>query len=281
MTNFLAGQLQILNSFLAAGIAVTAFSLLLYTLTFNLKDNVARSVALILVFVDIVFVSEALGSVASNLERLEFWLRIQWLGIIFLPVSYLHFSDALLATTGRPSRGRRRWLNRIFFVVTLGFFAALPMGYLVGPLVPNVEPAPHLQRTTLTWIFSLFYLLAMLISGFNFYRAYNRTVTSTSRRRMFYLVVGALAPALGSYPYLLFGSGVASKFPLLFWILVTLGNLFVTFLLVLMAYATAFFGVAWPDRVIKRRLFKWLLRGPVTASTVLIITTILRRITLK
>jgi hypothetical protein len=44
-----------------------------------------------------------------------------------------------------------------------------------------------------------------------------------------------------------------------------------------MAYAVAFFGVPWPDRVVKRRLFKWLMRGPVTASTVLAITTIVRR----
>jgi hypothetical protein len=44
-----------------------------------------------------------------------------------------------------------------------------------------------------------------------------------------------------------------------------------------MAYAVAFFGVSWPDRVVKRRLFKWLMRGPVTASTVLAITTLVRR----
>ena len=44
-----------------------------------------------------------------------------------------------------------------------------------------------------------------------------------------------------------------------------------------MAYAVAFFGVSWPDRVVKRRLFKWLMRGPVTASSVLALTTIVRR----
>jgi hypothetical protein len=44
-----------------------------------------------------------------------------------------------------------------------------------------------------------------------------------------------------------------------------------------MAYSVAFFGVSWPDRVVKRRLFKWLMRGPVTASTVLAITTLVRR----
>jgi hypothetical protein len=190
----------------------------------------------------------------------------------------MHFSDALLATTGRPSRGRRLMLIRLMVVVSFGFLLALPANYLVGSLVPEAQPAPHLQRTWLTWIFSLFYLAAMLVSWVNFWRAFKRTVTSTSRRRMSYLIAGALAPALGSYPYLLFGSDLASRAPLLFWITVTLSNLLVTVLLVLMAYAVAFFGVPWPDRVVKRRLFKWFMRGPVTASTVLVVTTIFRRI---
>jgi hypothetical protein len=44
-----------------------------------------------------------------------------------------------------------------------------------------------------------------------------------------------------------------------------------------MAYAVAFFGVSWPDRVIKSRLFKWIMRGPVTASMTLALMTIVRR----
>jgi hypothetical protein len=44
-----------------------------------------------------------------------------------------------------------------------------------------------------------------------------------------------------------------------------------------MAYAVAFFGVSWPDRVIKSRLFKWILRGPVTASVALGLMTLVRR----
>jgi hypothetical protein len=39
----------------------------------------------------------------------------------------------------------------------------------------------------------------------------------------------------------------------------------------------AFFGVSWPDRVIKSRLFKWIMRGPVTASTALALMTLVRR----
>jgi hypothetical protein len=278
MYEFLTVSLQTLNSFLSAGIAITAFSLLLYALSFNLRDRVARSFALILACVVIVFVGEALSSVSKTPDQLELWLRLQWIGIIFLPETYLHFSDALLATTGRPSRGRRLLLIRLMAVVSFGFLPLLPSNLLVGQLVSHVEPAPHLQRTPLTWIFAGFYAAAMLFSWVNFWRAFKRTKTRATRRRMTYLIAGALAPALGSYPYLLFGSNFAEMAPLMFWFAVTLSNLCVTFLLVLMAYAVAFFGVPWPDRIVKRRLFKWLMRGPVTASTVLLITTVIRRL---
>ncbi|MDP2776196.1 MAG: hypothetical protein Q8O48_01010, partial [Anaerolineales bacterium] len=36
-------------------------------------------------------------------------------------------------------------------------------------------------------------------------------------------------------------------------------------------------GVSWPDRVIKSRLVKWIMRGPVTASAALALMTIVRR----
>jgi hypothetical protein len=55
-------------------------------------------------------------------------------------------------------------------------------------------------------------------------------------------------------------------------------NLLVGGLIILMAYAVAFFGVSWPDRVVKSRLFKWIMRGPVTASITLGVMTIVRRI---
>jgi hypothetical protein len=278
MYNVILTSLQTLNELLTAGIAITAFSLLLYALSFNLRDRVARSFAIILLCVVTVFVAEALGSVADTPNQLEFWLQTQWLGIVFLPATYLHFSDALLATTGRPSRGRRRMAVRLTYLLSLAFLATLPLSLLVGPLVNEPGTVPHLQRTALTWVFTLFYAAIMVLSWINFWRAHKRTVTSTSRRRMSYLLAGALAPALGSYPYLLFGSGIAAGRPLLFWSLVTLSNLMVSALLIVMAYAVAFFGIPWPDRVVKRRLFKWLMRGPVTASTVLAITTVIRRL---
>jgi len=266
-----------INELLTAGIAITAFSLLLYALSFNLRDRVARSFAIILLCIVFVSVGDALASNSSTASQLEFWMRIQWIGISFLPPAYLHFSDALLETTGRPSRGRRRRLVWVLYIVSFGFVLTLPTDWLVGPLVDDVGSIPHLQKTSLTWVFALYYVAAISLSGVNFWRAYRRTVTRTSRRRMRYLLLGALAPVLGSYPFLLFGSNLAINHPLLFWLAATLSNMLVSVLLVLMAYAVAFFGVSWPDRVVKRRLFKWLMRGPITALVILALVTVVNR----
>jgi hypothetical protein len=275
MYNLLVNSLQIFNEFLTAGIAITAFSLLMYALSFNLRDRVARSFAMIMACMVIVYVGDAISSVSSTNVQLEFWLKVQWLGIIFIPAAYLHFSDAVLSTTGRPSRGRRRFAVRLLYFISVAFLVALLLGWLVGPL--SLELSPHLEPTWLTGIFVIFYIASLAIAWANFYRAYKRSATSASRRRMTYLIAGALAPALGAFPYLVFSSGFAANHPLAFWMIADISNILISVLLVLMAYSVAFFGVSWPDRVVKRRLFKWIMRGPVTASTTLMVTTLARR----
>src|SRR5512135_148094 len=276
MDTLLAG-IQTLNQILTAGIAITAFSLFLYALSFNLRDRVARSFAIILLCVVVVFTTEALQGKSMPDWGLELLLRLQWVGIIFLPPSYLHLSDALLVTAGRPSRGRRRLAVRLVYVVSLAFLILLVTGMLVGPLVPNGQPAPHLQRTGWTDFFTIYYMAIMVWAAGNFIRAFARMLTRSGQRRMLYLMAGATAPALGSYPYLLFGSGLAAQYPLFFWGTAFVINVLVAILIVIMAYAVAFFGVSWPDRVVKSRLFKWLLRGPVAASLALGLVTIVRR----
>ena len=276
-TNSILVGITTLNQILTAGIAISAFSLLIYALTFNLRDRVARSFAVIMASVVVIFTTEAIQSSVDTLDLVELFLRLQWLGIIFLPPAYLHLSDALLVTAGRPSRGRRRWAVRLVYLLSVGFVVIWGMGYLVGGLVSNQLPAPHLQRTIWTEIFTIYYLILMLLAGVNFIRAYQRMLTRSGRRRMLYLMAGATAPALGSYPYLLFGSSIAAENPLFFWITATLINFGVGALIITMAYAVAFFGVSWPDRVVKSRLFKWIMRGPVTASFTLAVMTIVRR----
>ena len=277
MHDLLAG-ITTLNSILTAGIAITAFSLFLYSLSFNLRDHVARSFAIILLCVVVVFTSEALQSSSTSPQSIDLFLRLEWFGIAFLPPAYLHMSDALLIITGRPARWRRD-LVRVVYVVSAGFLLLLASGLLLGPLVMNDgQPAPHLQRTLWTEIFTAYYAGIMALAWVNFIRAYRHALTHSGRRRMAYLLAGATAPALGSFPYLLYGSNLAAAHPFVFWGAATLNNLLVGALIVLMAYAVAFFGVSWPDRVVRSRLFKWLMRGPVTASVALAVMTIVRRI---
>ncbi len=276
LDGFLAG-VKTLNQILTAGIAITAFSLLIYALTFNLRDRVARSFAIILLSVVVIFTAEAIQSAVETPELVELFLRLQWLGIVFLPAAYIHLSDALLVTAGRPSRGRRRLAVRALYLVSTLFLGMLMMGELVGPLVESARAAPYLSRTIWAEVFTLYYLVAMLIAGLNFIRAYRRMLTRSGRRRMFYLMAGATAPALGSYPYLLFGSSIAEQYSVAFWSISTVINVAVGILIVVMAYAVAFFGVSWPDRVVKSRLFKWIMRGPATASLTLAVLTLVRR----
>jgi len=276
-TESLLAGIQTVNQILTAGIAITAFSLFLYALSFNLRDRVARSFALILVSLVIIFTTEALIDDTMPNWGIDLLLRLQWIGIVFLPAAYLHLSDALLVTAGRPSRGRRRLAVRLVYVISIFFLLLLTGGYLLGPLVPAGQPAPHLHRTLWTEAFTLYYVVAMVWAWVNFARAYGRMLTRSGRRRMFYLMAGATAPALGSYPYLLYGFEVAARYPLLFWSAATIINVAVGGLVVVMAYAVAFFGVSWPDRVVKSRLFKWIMRGPVTASAALGLMTVVRR----
>jgi hypothetical protein len=276
MQDLLTGIITV-NQIFTAGIAITAFSLFLYALSFNLRDRVARSFATILLCVVTVFTSEALESAAVTPLVIDLFLRLEWLGIIFLPAAYLHLSDAILVTTGQPSRGRRRLAVRLMYSISAIFILLLAYGYLLGPLEMTGQPAPYLERTVWTEAFTVYYVLVMLLAWINFGRAFGRTLTRSGRRRMFYLLAGATAPALGSFPYLLYGSSIAANYPFLFWGAATFSNLLVGGLIILMAYAVAFFGVSWPDRVVKSRLFKWIMRGPVVASLALGVMTIIRR----
>jgi hypothetical protein len=261
-----------------AGVAITAFSLLLYTAVYNIRERVVRAFILILTCVVIVYTAESIASVSELAILIDVSLKIKWVGIIFLPATYLHFADSLLTLTGRPSRGRRLWAVRFVYIFSFMLFFLIPTNILVGPYVESSLRAPHLPRTSITNLFAVYYIILMVVAGSILYRAYQRTVTKTSRRRMVYLLTGATVAAVGTFPYLTFGSELFSQIPNLFWVLVSLSDLMVGGFLVIMSYSVAFFGVSWPDRLVKSRLFKWFLRGPFAASIVLATTTIVRRL---
>lgn len=257
------------NQILASGISITAFSLLLYALTFNLRDRVARTFATLLVAVTLIYFFDVVVATTLSPTQVEIWLRLQWVGIAILPIAYLHFSDAILATTGLPSRGRRRFGVRVLYIVASGFILLANLSDMIIHDAVIESGAAHMRPGPAFPVFSVFFVGTLLWAGWNFARAYQRCQTSTTRRRMLYLMIAAAAPPLGAFPFLLVAGQTASSYSLTFWLLAISVNLAVTVLLLVMAYVVAYFGVTQPDRVVKARFFQWLLRGPVVASTLL------------
>lgn len=266
-----------ISEIIVAGISITAFSLLLFSFNYNIKDRIVRSFILIMASVVIVFTTEAFARVANNDLILELCLQLQWVGVILLPPMYLHFSDALLATTGKPSRWKRRWAIRGTYLISIFFLVLMATGNLFGELVKGVSPIAYLKPKIWTALFLVYYIIVMIMTWINFFRTYHRAATKTSKRRMTYLLMGSMAPALGSFSLLLLNSSVVTDYSQLFWITNVIINVLVGSFMVIMAYAVSFFGVNWPDRVIKSRMMRWLLRGPFTASIALAVTTMIRR----
>jgi hypothetical protein len=281
MTQGLVDILVIFNQILDAGNTITAFSLLLYGLTFNLRERVARTFALLLACMTVVYFCDVLvGSTSVAAER-SVWLRLQWLGISFVPTAYFHFSDALLAATGRPSRGRRRLVVRISYLTSAAVFAAAALTPLVAGDFALSGTTAYLRPGPLFPLFVAFWVVDTAFVGIDLWRAHERCLTRTSRRRMRYLIVGSIAPALGAFPFLMIAQPAPSAVPVIFWGAVGITSLAVAGSLIVMAYVVAYYGVSYPDRVVKGRLFQWILRGPVVASTVLAMMVIVNRLSVR
>jgi hypothetical protein len=274
----MVAPLSILNQILTAGNTITAFSLLLYALTFNLRERVARSLAVLLACVTIAYFGDVLVATSSQASETEIWLRLQWVGIAFVPAAYVQLSDALLAATGRPSRGRRSSVVWLSYILSGYFLAEAAFGDGLAGTVVVADTAMYLRPGPIFWVFTLFMLVNLSFAGVNYYRAYQRCLTRSSRRRMRYLMAGSIGPLLGSYPFLMLSGRLLIFQEVLFWGALIVINAFVTAQLILMAYSVAYFGVEIPDRVVKSRLFQWILRGPVVASTTLALTVVVNRV---
>lgn len=266
--------IRAMNQIFEAGIAITALSLFIRSLSFRLSDRVSRSFAVVLACVMVIFSGEAISGALGGGEKIVPWLQLQWVGILFLPPAFQHFSDALLETTGRPSRGRRRLLVIGSYLVSVVFLGLLVAGRLLGPVDISGGPFPYLTATVVTYGFVLYYLGSAVFSGIGIWRAYRRTRLRVSRRRITYLLIGVIFLAIGAFPYTQLGSDFAQGFPTIFTLLVILGNIGIFLVLLLMAYAVAFFGVPWPDRLVRTRLLKWVLRGPISVFMMLFLITL-------
>ena len=258
--------LEVSNQILAAAILILSFSLFVYVLTFNLHSRVGRSFAALLLGMVIVYAGDV---VLPQVDWAESWLRFQWIGIALVPAAYLHFTrSVLLAVWLRSDRHRWLWIIRGAYGLSVLFAAlALFTDILVRAPVSEV-PVSNLQPGPLFPIFTLYFLAATLWGGWTLIQARAHVRTHTARRRLGYLLWSFVAPGLGVFPYLILVSGGGSQRPDVVLVLASVANIAVGVMLVVMAYSVAYYGVFAPDRVVKRQLVYFLLRGPVVASLV-------------
>lgn len=262
MEELLQGFLSLSNETLTAAAVVVTASLLLYNLSRNLYDRVARSSSVVLACVTIAYTCDVFLSLDPSRQAHEATLRLQWIGISVLPAAMFHLSDALLATTGLPSRGRRRRIIRILYAISTAFIVAAAFTNIL--IQPVFEAGTvGLRGSALLPVFLLYFALATGIAFINVQRARDRCLTRDTRRRMGYLQFAMFTPAFGVFPYsILLGPG--QEHSLIALLLVNASNVIVILMLLFLAYPLAFFGSRIPDRVVKTELLQFVLRGPAT-----------------
>jgi hypothetical protein len=251
------------NDVLTAGIGATALALALYLLFYNRQSRVALTFVGLLSCVVFVYLVDLLLTDVTDLAAAEVLLRVQWFGIALTPPLYLEFVRAIRLLVLRDRFPQ--WLRPISFAVG-GFTALLAVftDFVVRGTVLE-SGANHLRPGPLFYPFALVFAFVALGGLRQILLARRRCYTRTARRRMAYLSISFVAPAMGVFPYLLL-SGWPSVLPAeVLYIFLIVGNVAVGAMLALLAYSVAFFGTLMPDRVIKHRMVRFLLRGPVTA----------------
>jgi hypothetical protein len=273
----LTALIVFVNSLLSIGIAVTAFALLIYIIRYNWRSPVARAFSVLLTCVMFVSMGDAVIYRVVDPVWIERWLRLQWLGIALVPAAYLHFSDEVLRTTNSASRTRQALVISAYTVS----FAFMGLALFGDSVVSGNAPrsaAPHLQAGPLFGLYTIYTVVAVVLGFINILHARRRCLTPTSRRRMTYLLLSSTGPALAVFPYLLLSSNPAVTVPLILWLVLLAGNIFIFTMLVVMGYSVAYFGVLAPDRVVKYRLIRFLFRGPLLAIVIAAAVAVLIRI---
>ncbi len=258
------------NLVLSSALAILALSLLAYILAYNFHSGVALAFCALLACVLIVYSSDILEARVGTIAASENWLRFQWLGLAFVPAAYLHLASEVLRTTNL----RPRWwrvaivgsyiMGAILCVLAIGTDLIVRDGFYEPPI-------SRLTAGPLLWLFALYYAFTALYGVYNIYRARQRALTPTLRRRMTYLTLAFVGPAVGVFPYL---ATTTMSGRILAGVVLTLsliGNMAVAVTLVVMAYTIAYYGALTPDRVIRHRLIHYLLRGPLVAASVVVL----------
>ncbi|HOP00813.1 MAG TPA: histidine kinase N-terminal 7TM domain-containing protein [Flexilinea sp.] len=277
MINWILPIIRTISEILTASIAIASFSLLLFSLFFIQKERLARVFSLILLALSVIYTADALSLTTLSDQNQLLWQQIHWSGIIFLPATMIHFSQVILQMTGKTIRKLRKKMTAVTYIFSVIFLVLLWKNQLfygtrrVGNLGISMIPT---EKLNYFWIWLFVLLGAMLI---NFYHAFKRTRTPTSRRRMLYLIVSALGVLVGTFPLMIYGSGFLLRHELGFWLVNLIANILILLMVLLLGYSVITFCVSWSYRVVRLRLMEWILRGPVTAGLTLGLVTIIRR----
>ncbi len=270
MDAFLTDLLDLMNETLAAAIVIIALSLLLYNITRNMRDRVARASGIVLACVTWTYAGDVFLTLGPGSSIYEAILRLQWGGIALIPAAMFHLSDALLATTGLPSRGRRHAVSRIMYVIGALFALLVAFTDLVIQPAETVTEFVVMEAAPLFLVYLAFFVVGTGAAFINVNRARLRCLTRSTRRRMAYLQLAMLTPPLGIFPYgLLLPPGEVFNLGAL--LVVNLANIVVVLMLLFLAYPLSFFGSRIPDRVVKVELLRFILRGPATGVLALVI----------
>lgn len=257
------------NDVLTAGVAATAFALVLYLFFYSRESRVSSMFSGLLTCVIVVYLVDLLLANGVDPARASLFLRLQWLGIAFTPPFYIEFVRAIrqLVLEDRfPT-----WLRFASFI--LGGIVMLLAGFtnvLVSDQTISAGAA-HLRPGPFFYPFAVFFVGIALWGLRATLAARRRCYTHAARRRMAYLSISFVAPAMGVFPYLLLIGWPTVLPSAMLWVLLIVGNVAVATMLALMAYSVAFIGALTPDRVIKYRMVRFLLRGPVAAILALIV----------
>ena len=275
--SWLISALSLGNLILASANVIIGFSLLAYILTHNFRSPVARAFSALLAFIIAVYTGDILVANVISQPLTLFWLRFQWLGIAFVPAACLHFSDALLQTTNDLSSKRRLAVGASYALALVSFVLAAATDLVVRDgvslrWISHLEPGPYFG------VFTVYFFGTVLAAVVNVFRARQRCLTSTSRRRMTYLTIAIIAPGVGVFPYLLVATMSRHLSAEAVFALALIGNLGIGLMTVLSAYTVAYQGVFMPDRVIKHNLIHYLLRGPLVGSVVIFLMLVTPRV---
>ncbi len=272
----LTAALSLGNEILSSAIVLISFSLLAYFLMRNILSEVARAFCALIACVAVVYAGDvALYNVQSPSSAI-FWLKFQWIGIAFVPAAYLNFSDVLLRTTHSLSTWRRRAVVGSYMLSAVFLLLVIVTDAIVHD-ARSIQ-MPRLISGSLFGLFAVYYFTTVVAGAWNIYTARKRCLTPVLKRRLGYLAFSFLAPGLGVFPYLLAAGMPAHLSRNLFLILVGAGNLAVAFMITVMAYSVAFFGVLTPDRVVKHNLVHYLLRGPLVGTCVIVLALVIPRV---